>query len=456
MSSQSSDVSRQTSDSTGAYLNRYDVKASMDALANGSLKDVPVAIKDIIVVANDYPSTAASKILEPFKSPYDATVIKKLSEAGAVITGKTNLDEFAMGSSTENSALGKTVNPWDESRVPGGSSGGSAAAVASGDAPLALGTDTGGSVRQPAAFCGVVGFKPTYGRVSRYGLVAMASSLDQAGMFGRKVEDVATLLQAVAGPDQEHDATSVDQPIPDFRKALTGDVKGLKVGLPKEYFIDGIQSEVEKAVRTAADELKAAGAEVTEVSLPHTKYSIAIYYIIMPAESSSNLARYDGIRYGLSVPDATSLLDTYLETREQGFGDEVKRRIMLGTYVLSAGYYDAYYKKAEAVRSVIRQEFDEVFKNVDVLLTPTTPTTAFKIGEKTDDPLQMYLNDIFTVPANLAGLPAISVPAGFDKQGLPIGLQLMGKQWDEETVLRTAHAYESKHDWHAKSPGDSK
>ena len=462
---------------TGAYLTRAEPDGSarsrtakkgdlakhpaptIKTLATGSLKGVPVAVKDIVVTDDGRPSTAASKILEPFVSPYDATAVAKLREAGAIITGKTNLDEFAMGSSTETSALGKTVNPWDPERVPGGSSGGSAVAVATRDVPLALGTDTGGSVRQPAAFCGVVGFKPTYGRVSRYGMIAMASSLDQAGTFSLTVEDTATLLTAISGADP-HDATSVDQPVPDYRKALTGDVKGLKVGLPKEYFIDGVQPEVEQAVRAAADELKAQGAEITEISLPHTKYSIAVYYIVMPAEASSNLARYDGIRYGYSAEtdpeaDAKTLLDIYLQTKSRGFGDEVKRRIMLGTYVLSSGYYDAYYKQAMAVRTLIQKDFDDAFKDVDVILTPTTPTTAFKIGEKSDDPLQMYLNDIFTVPANLAGLPAISVPAGFDKQGLPIGLQLMGPQWGEETVLRAAHAHEQQHDWHAQTPKDN-
>ena len=450
----------------GAYLSRPELDSSArsrtakkgglakgpvpaDELARGSLKGVPVAVKDIFVTDDGRPSTAASKILEPFVSPYDATAVAKLRDAGAIITGKTNLDEFAMGSSTETSALGKTVNPWDPERVPGGSSGGSAVAVATRDVPLALGTDTGGSVRQPAAFCGVVGFKPTYGRVSRYGMIAMASSLDQAGTFSLTVADTAALLNAISGADP-HDATSVDRPVPDYRKALTGNVKGLKVGLPKEYFIDGVQPEVEQAVRAAADELKSAGAEITEISLPHTKYSIAVYYIVMPAEASSNLARYDGIRYGYSAetdPDADpkSLLDIYLQTKSHGFGGEVKRRIMLGTYVLSSGYYDAYYKRAMAARTLIRRDFEQVFTDVDVILTPTTPTTAFKIGEKSADPLQMYLNDIFTVPANLAGLPAISVPAGFDKAGLPIGLQLMGPQWGEETVLRAAHAYEQGH-----------
>lgn len=444
------------------YLGRAPEAVDMDAarktLDAGKLKGVPVAVKDIIVTADGRTSTAASKILEPFKSPYDATVVTRLKEAGAIIDGKTNLDEFAMGSSTETSALGTTVNPWDPERVPGGSSGGSAAAVAGRSVPVALGTDTGGSVRQPAAFCGVVGLKPTYGRVSRYGLIAMASSLDQAGTLTTTVADAATVLGVLSG-DDSLDATSVDYPVPDYRKALTGDVKGLTVGLPKEYFDsaeDGLQPEVKQAVEAAADDLRSAGATVREASLPHTKYAVAAYYIVMPAEASSNLARYDGIRFGDSVerdPDWRGTLeDVYLQTRGRGFGDEVKRRIMLGTYALSSGYHEAYYKKAMQVRTLIARDFERAFKDVDVLLTPTTPTTAFKVGEKADDPLAMYLNDIFTVTANLAGLPAISVPGGFDGQGLPIGIQLMGPHWGEETVLRTAHAYEQRHDWHARRP----
>lgn len=443
-----------------------DSAAARQALDKGSLKDVPVAAKDIMVTADGRKSTAASKMLERYESPYDATVVRKVLDAGAKVVGKTNLDEFAMGASTENSALGKTVNPWDPARVPGGSSGGSAAAVAERSVPVALGTDTGGSVRQPAAFCGVVGMKPTYGRVSRYGLIAMASSLDQAGTLTTTVADAATVLGVIAGPDPL-DATSVDREVPDYRKALTGDVKGLKIGLPKEYAEllaihrdEDDEDEVWNAVKATWKTLADAGAEFVDVSLPHTKYAVSVYYLVMPAEASSNLARYDGIRYGHSVERDTgwqgSLEDVYFQSRTQGFGPEVKRRIMLGTYALSAGYYDAYYKKAMQVRTLVTRDFEKAFKEVDLILTPTTPTTAFKQDEKTDDPLAMYLADIFTVPASLAGLPAISVPAGFDKGNLPIGLQLIGKHWGEETVLRAAHAYEQAHDWHAKKPPAAK
>ena len=451
-------VANQTINPSGAYLTE---PATVPTFTESfdSIKDVPVAVKDLISMTDGQPTTAASKILEPYVAPYQATVINKLVAAGGVPTGKTNLDEFAMGSSTENSALGKTSNPWDRSRVPGGSSGGSAAAVASGSVPVALGTDTGGSVRQPAAFCGVVGLKPTYGRISRYGIVAFASSLDQVGIFSRTPREAAVTLAAVAGVDP-HDATTVDQPVPDYATALTGDVKGLRIGLPKEYFIEGLQPEVEQATRQAADELAAAGATVTEVSLPHTEYAIGVYYLTATAEASSNLARYDGIRYGYSAetdPDTMpeTLEDVYRQTRARGFGPEVKRRIMLGTYVLSAGYYDAYYKKAMQVRTLIRQDFDAVFQNIDLLLTPTTPTTAFKRGEKIDDPLQMYLNDTLTVPASLAGLPAISVPAGLDNHQLPIGVQLIGPQWCEETVLRTADVYAQQHPWQAAPANQS-
>lgn len=443
----------------GAYLRPEKPKTAAVSTSLDSLQGVPVAVKDLLVTADGEPSTAASKILEPFVSPYDATVVEKLQEAGAIVSGKTNLDEFAMGSSTENSALGETVNPWDPSRVPGGSSGGSAVAVAAGQVPLAIGTDTGGSVRQPAAFCGVVGLKPTYGRISRYGVIALASSLDQVGIFARTVSDATLLLGAVAGHDPR-DATSVDKPVPDYRAGLTGEVKGLRIGLPKEYFSEGLQPEVEEAVRKAAEELRDAGAELVDVSLPHTKYAIAVYYIVLPAEASANLARYDGIRYGYSATtadDATpdSLEAVYFETRAKGFGPEVKRRIMLGAYALSAGYYDAYYKKAMQVRTLIKQDFEKAFSDVDVILTPTTPTTAFERGAKTADPLEMYLNDILTVPANLAGLPGISVPCGFDQHGLPIGVQLMAAPWQEETILRAADAYQRRTDWHLKQPGDS-
>lgn len=437
---------------TGAYLSAPDTVPAFPESFD-SINGIPVAVKDLISVTDDQPTTAASKILEPYVAPYQATVIDKLEAAGGVPTGKTNLDEFAMGSSTENSALGETTNPWDESRVPGGSSGGSAAAVASGSVPVALGTDTGGSVRQPAAFCGVVGLKPTYGRISRYGIVAFASSLDQVGIFSRTPREAALTLTAVSGVDP-HDATTVDRPVPEYAKTLSGDVEGMKIGLPKEYFVEGLQPEVEQAVRQAADELTAAGAAVSEVSLPHTEYAIGVYYLVGTAEASSNLARYDGIRYGYSAEtdpeaDVKTLEDVYRQTRARGFGPEVKRRVMLGTYVLSAGYYDAYYKKAMQVRTLIRQDFDQAFTEVDLLLTPTTPTTAFKRGEKVDDPLQMYLNDILTVPASLAGLPAISVPAGVDQHSLPIGVQLIGPQWSEETVLRAADVYAAKHPWQA-------
>lgn len=438
------------SNPAGAYLS---VPASVPAFPDSfdSINGIPVAIKDLILTAGGQPSTAASRILEPYVAPYEATVVRKLKEAGGVPCGKTNLDEFAMGSSTENSALGETANPWNDARVPGGSSGGSAAAVGAGHVPLALGTDTGGSVRQPAAFCGVVGLKPTYGRISRSGIVAFASSLDQVGIFARTPREAAIGLGAVAGVDPL-DATTVDRPVPDYTQALTGDVKGLKIGLPKEYFIDGIQPDVEAAVRQAADELTAQGATVSEVSLPHTKYAIGVYYLVGTAEASSNLSRYDGIRYGYSAEtdaetDVVSLEDVYLKTRARGFGPEVKRRIMLGTYVLSAGYYDAYYKKAMQVRTLVSRDFEAAFAQVDLLLTPTTPTTAFKRGEKIDDPLQMYLNDIFTVPASLAGLPAVSVPAGTDSEGLPIGIQLIGPQWSEETMLSAADVYASNHPW---------
>lgn len=454
--------SQRPGDRFGAYLRHSPVKKKTSpekieaALRAGTLENVPVAVKDLLVTDDGGTTTAASKMLESFVSPYNATVVAKLLDAGAVITGKTNLDEFAMGSSTENSALGKTVNPWDTTRVPGGSSGGSAAAVAARDVPLALGTDTGSSVRLPAAYCGIVGIKPTYGRISRYGSIAMASSLDQVGVFATSVHDAAALLGILAGHDPR-DATSLDQPIPDYCQALTGEVKGLKVGLPKEYFVEGVQPEIEQAVRGAAEEYEKAGATIEPISLPHTDYAVAAYYIITSAEVSSNLARYDGIRYGYSAEtdpeaNAKTLLDIYLQTRSRGFGAEAKRRIMLGTYVLSSGYYEQHYNKAMRVRTLIKRDFDEAFKRVDVILTPTAPTTAFKIGEKSDDPLQMYLSDIFTVPANLAGLPAISVPAGFDEQGLPIGLQLMGPQWGEETVLRAAHTYEQQHDWHTRVP----
>jgi len=373
-----------------------------------------------------------------------------LRAQGAVITGKTNLDEFAMGSSAENSAFFATRNPWNLERVPGGSSGGSAAAVAVDQCIAALGTDTGGSIRQPAAFCGVVGLKPTYGRVSRYGIIAFASSMDQVGPITKDARDAALLLDAIAGHDPA-DSTSVNLPVPNYTAALTGDIRGLRIGVPKEYFVSGMQKETEGAVRAAIQELEKNGAVIEDVSLPHTEYAVAVYYIVATAEASSNLARYDGMRFGRRGA-AKNLTETYMATRQEGFGDEVKRRIMLGTYALSAGYYDAYYLKAQQVRALIKKDFDDAFQRVDTMITPTAPTTAFKIGAKTQDPLQMYLSDIYTISVNLAGLPALSLPCGFDPQGLPIGLQIIGKPFDEATILNLAYAYEQSTEWHKKKP----
>jgi len=418
--------------------------------ARGALDGIPLAIKDIINTKG-VRTTAGSRILESFVSPYDATVARRLFEAGAVMVGKANCDEFAMGSSNENSAYGGTRNPWDLTRVPGGSSGGSAAAVAAGQCLGALGTDTGGSIRQPAAHCGIVGLKPTYGRVSRYGVVAYASSLDQVGPMARTVRDAAHLLDAIAGHDAL-DSTSVPHAVPGYAAGLAGDLSGLRLGLPKEYFVAGLSAEVGAAVRAAVRQLEALGATVDQVSLPHSEYAVATYYLIATAEASSNLARYDGTRYGLRVDRGAGLRDMYQETRAAGFGDEVKRRILLGTYALSAGYYDAYYLKAQQVRTLIRRDFERAFERCDALVTPTTPTTAFRLGEKTTDPLAMYLSDIFTISVNLAGLPGISLPCGFDAQGLPIGLQIVGKPFDEPTVLRAAHAYEQATEWHRRRP----
>jgi aspartyl-tRNA(Asn)/glutamyl-tRNA(Gln) amidotransferase subunit A len=413
------------------------------------LHGIPLALKDVICSAG-VPTTCGSRILEHFVPPYDATAVARLRSAGSILLGKTNTDAFAMGSSTENSAFFPTHNPWDLGRVPGGSSGGSAAAVAAGECLAALGSDTGGSVRQPAAFCGVVGLKPTYGRVSRYGLVAFASSLDQIGVLAKDVTDAALLLGLIAGHDPL-DSTSLDVPVPDYCAALAAGVDGVRVGVPQEVFVAGIQPEVEAAVRAALDLLADLGAEVIEVSLPHTEYALAAYYLVAPAEASANLARYDGVRYGLRV-EAPTLDATYEATRGEGFGPEVKRRIMLGTYALSAGYYDAYYLKAQKVRTLIKQDFDRAFERVDVLATPTTPTTAFRIGERMDDPLQMYLSDVLTVSANLAGVCALSLPCGFDDEGLPIGLQIIGPACGEERILQVAHAYEQATDWHARRP----
>ena len=413
------------------------------------LLGIPLAIKDVLCTAG-VETTCGSRILEGFVPPYDATVVARLRQAGAVLLGKTNTDEFAMGSSTENSGYFTTHNPWDLSRVPGGSSGGSAAAVAADECLAALGSDTGGSVRQPAALCGVVGLKPTYGRVSRYGLVAFASSLDQVGPLGKDVTDCALLLGAIAGHDPR-DATSADLPVPDYAAALRPEVAGMRLGLPREYLSDGMQPEVEAAVHAAVQVYEGLGAEVIEVAMPHTEYALPTYYLIAPAEASANLARYDGVRYGLSHPEATDIWDAYRRTRQEGFGAEVKRRIMLGTYALSAGYYDAYYLKAQKVRTLIKQDFDRALERCDALVVPTTPTTAFRIGERVDDPLQMYLGDVFTLPLNLAGLCGISVPCG-SAQGLPIGLQVLGGAYDEATILRVAYAYEQATDWHTRTP----
>jgi aspartyl-tRNA(Asn)/glutamyl-tRNA(Gln) amidotransferase subunit A len=414
------------------------------------LLGIPIAIKDNMCTEG-IKTTCASKILGNFVPPYDATVVGKLKQAGIVLCGKPNMDEFAMGSSTENSGFFVTKNPWDLERIPGGSSGGSAAAVAADECIGSLGSDTGGSIRQPAACCGVVGLKPTYGRVSRYGLVAFASSLDQIGPITKDVTDTALLMNAIAGHDPK-DSTSANMPAPDFTRALKKDVQGLKIGLPKEYFIEGMDPEVEKTVKNAVKTLAGLGAKIIEVSLPHTDYAIATYYILATSEASSNLARYDGVKYGFRAQGARDLLEMYMKSRSQGFGPEVKRRIMLGTYALSAGYYEAYYKKGQQVRTLIKRDFDEAFKTVDVIATPTAPTAAFRIGEKSADPLQMYLSDIFTISVNLAGIPGISLPCGFAKGNLPIGLQLLGRHFNEEAILHAAYAYEQATEWHKRKP----
>jgi aspartyl-tRNA(Asn)/glutamyl-tRNA(Gln) amidotransferase subunit A len=433
------------------HLDLEKARAQADAAQTSlPLGGVPIAIKDVINVRGD-PCTCASKILQGYIAPYDATVITKLRAAGAVLMGRTNMDEFAMGSSTENSSWGVTRNPWDLDRIPGGSSGGSAAAVGGHEAFAALGTDTGGSIRQPAALCSCVGMKPTYGRVSRYGLVAFASSLDQIGTFTKTTEEAALLLEVIAGHDPR-DNTSVDRPVPKYTHALHQGVKGLRLGVPKEYFIAGIDPEIEKAVRAAIDVYKSQGAEIVEVSLPHTKYAVAVYYIIATAECSANLARLDGVRYGKRAADPKDILDLYGRTRAEGFGPEVKRRIILGTYVLSSGYYDAYYNKAQKVRQLIAEDFRLAFEQCDALLTPTSPTAAFKIGERTQDPLQMYLADIFTIAVNLAGTCGISIPCGFTSDKLPIGLQIIGPRWGEECMFRVANAYEQATSWHKEKP----
>jgi len=416
----------------------------------GPLAGIPVAIKDNMCIKG-VRTTCSSKILESFVSPYNATVIEKLKGADAVFIGKTNMDEFAMGSSTETSYLGTTRNPWDTDRIPGGSSGGSATACASGEAPLALGSDTGGSIRQPASLSGVVGLKPTYGRVSRYGLVAFASSLDQIGPIARDVEDCAVLLGVISGYDNR-DSTSVNREVPKYSKDLKKSIKGISIGVPREYFAEGLDKEVEEAVRKGIETLQKQGCRVREISLPHTEYAVATYYIVAPSEASANLARYDGVKYGYRSRSGEDLIDVYEETRGDGFGPEVKRRIMLGTYALSSGYYDAYYLKAQKVRTLIKQDFENAFKDVDVIITPTSPTPAFKIGEKMDDPLKMYLSDIYTISANLAGIPGISIPCGFSGEGLPIGMQILAKAFDEETILRVAYRYQEVIDWLKKRP----
>jgi aspartyl-tRNA(Asn)/glutamyl-tRNA(Gln) amidotransferase subunit A len=433
------------------HLDVDKARAEADAAdVTKALGGVPIAIKDVINVKGD-PCTCASKILQGYVAPYDATVITKLREAGAVLFGRTNMDEFAMGSSTENSAWGTTRNPWDLERIPGGSSGGSAAAVGGYEAFAALGTDTGGSIRQPAALTSCVGLKPTYGRVSRYGLTAFASSLDQIGTFTKTTEEAALLLNVIAGHDPR-DNTSVERPVPNYLTQLKGGVKGAKLGVPKEYFVDGMDPEVEKAVRAAIEEYQRQGAEIVEVSLPHTKYAVAVYYIIATAECSANLARFDGVRYGKRADNPKDILDMYGRTRAEGFGAEVKRRIILGTYVLSSGYYDAYYNRAQKVRYMIAEDFRKAFSKCHALLTPTSPTPAFKLGERVADPLQMYLADIFTIAVNLAGICGVSIPCGFTSNKLPIGLQIIGPKWGEETMLRVAHAYEQATPWHKEKP----
>jgi len=424
--------------------------ARIDKGEGGAIEGTPLGIKDIFVTEG-LKTTCGSKILHNWIPPFEGTPTRKLKEAGAVFLGKLNMDEFAMGSSTETSYFGVTHNPWDLERIPGGSSGGGSAAVAARLCAGTLGTDTGGSIRQPASVCGIVGIKPTYGRVSRYGVVAFASSLDQVGPMTRTVRDAAILLGVIAGHDPM-DSTSIPQPVPDYQAAIKEDLAGVKIGVPKEYFIEGMQPAVEDSVRKAIGILEDLGAETVEISLPHTKYAIAIYYIIATAEASSNLARYDGIKYGFSKDEGKGLIELYKASRSEGFGDEVKRRIMLGTYVLSAGYYDAYYRKAMQVRTLIRRDFEQAFEKVDAVVTPTSPTTAFKLGERTDDPLQMYLSDIFTVPCNLAGLPGMSIPCGLDGQNLPIGLQILAPALAEETIFHVAGAYESATDWHRHAP----
>lgn len=448
----------ETEDKVGSFITLNEEVAlqlakNMDAkgiIESNVLAGLPIGIKDNIVT-KDLRTTAASKMLEDFMPIYDATVMNKVYEADLIPVGKLNMDEFAMGGSTETSYFKQTKNPWDLTKIPGGSSGGSAAAVAAGQLLISLGSDTGGSIRQPAAFTGVVGMKPTYGRVSRFGLIAFASSLDQIGPFTRTVKDNAYVLNAISGYDA-NDSMSSGTSVPDFTANLTGDIKGMKIGVPKEYLQEGIDEEIKKSVLAAIDTYKELGATVEEVSLPHSKYGIAVYYIIASSEASSNLQRFDGVRYGYRSPEAESLEELYVMSRSEGFGMEVKRRIMLGTFSLSSGYYDAYFKKAGQVRTLIKQDFENVFADYDLILGPTTPTTAFNLGENMDDPLTMYMNDILTVPVNLAGVPAISIPCGFAENGMPIGLQLIGKHFDEETIYKAAYAFEQATDFHQKKP----
>jgi aspartyl-tRNA(Asn)/glutamyl-tRNA(Gln) amidotransferase subunit A len=444
-------------DQIGAYLHVMREVAGSQAqeadrrIAVGDISPmtgIPIALKDVLCTV-DAPTTAASRILEDFRPPYDATVVRRLREQGAVFLGKANTDEFAMGSSNENSAFKPVHNPWDLERVPGGSSGGPAAAVAAGMATVSLGSDTGGSIRQPAGFCGVVGVKPTYGRVSRFGLIAFASSLDQIGPFARTVEDAAITLQAIAGHDPL-DSTSYSEPAPDYRAQLSGDIRGVRIGIAREYAVEGMQPGVSLAIDAAIEKLASIGAEIVDVDLPHTEYALPTYYITAPAEASANLARYDGVKYGLSV-EATTLRETYDRTRGEGFGPEVKRRIMLGTYALSSGYYDAYYVKAQKVRTLIKQDFDEAWTKVDAIVAPTSPTVAFPLGARTKDPYQMYLADVFTIPANMAGIPGVAVPCGFS-EGLPVSLQILGPAFAEGTILRIADAYERSERWVERRP----
>jgi aspartyl-tRNA(Asn)/glutamyl-tRNA(Gln) amidotransferase subunit A len=425
-------------------------KKADESAPRGHLHGIPIGIKDNFLIEGTK-TTCASKILENYVAPYTATSVQKLLNQGAVVVGKLNLDEFAMGSSNENSAFGGVKNPWDLERIPGGSSGGSAAAVAAGECVAATGTDTGGSIRLPAALTNLVGVKPTYGRVSRYGIVAFASSLDQVGPLAKDVTDAAILLNVLAGHDPK-DSTSLDLPVPDYTKALQKDLKDWRIGIPKEYFIEGTDPEVAKALQTAIETVKKLGAECVDVTLPHTDYGVPTYYILATAEASSNLARYDGIRYGYRNREAKDLTALYKKSRSEGFGPEVKRRIMLGTYVLSAGYYDAYYLRGQKVRTLIRRDFETAFQKCDVILTPVSPTPAWKIGEKIDDPLKMYLSDIFTINVNLAGLPGMSLPCGFTQSGLPIGMQLIAKHFEEEKMFRVAYAYEQANDWHKRRP----